>query len=249
MGSNRPPSDRDTTTLVITDIPHQHLSVPEIREYFSQFGEVTNIALEGRSKRALLSFATNKEAYQAWKSDAAVFGSRHVKVLWHRPRPGQGEAGQQALDASRGLMENLKKMEGGEGIQGGKKAVHSGPQELLQKTLLELEVKERRSKKETLMAEQKVLFKKTEGATKEEKMKVLARLREINKEVEELDKPRPEPKMEAGDKERLDSELERLGMETTAGKDQEELMKLNAQLSALKDKVSVFDIEADWIRY
>jgi RNA-binding protein 26 len=46
--------------------------------------------------------------------------------------------------------------------------------------------------------------------------------------------------MEAGDKERLDSELQRLGMETTAGKDQEELMQLNAQLSALKDKVSLF---------
>jgi RNA-binding protein 26 len=44
--------------------------------------------------------------------------------------------------------------------------------------------------------------------------------------------------LEGGDKERLDSELARLGMETTAGKDQEELMRLNAQLSALKDKVS-----------
>lgn len=88
------------------------------------------------------------------------------------------------------------------------------------------------------MAEQKVLFKRTEGASKEEKMKVLARLREISKEMEELDKPRPEQKLEGGDKERLDSELARLGMETTAGKDQEELMKLNAQLSALKDKVS-----------
>jgi RNA-binding protein 26 len=237
-GSNRPPQDRTSTTLVITDIPHQHLSVPEIREYFSQFGEVTNIALEGKSKRALLSYGTNREAYQAWKSDAAVFGSRHVKVLWHRPRPGQGDAGQQALDASRGLMENMKKMESGEGVQGTTKAVYSGPQDLLQKTLMELEQRERTSKKETLMAEQKVLFKRTEGASKEEKMKVLARLREISKEMEELDKRRPEQKLEGGDKERLDSELARLGMETTAGKDQEELMKLNAQLSALKDKVS-----------
>jgi RNA-binding protein 26 len=89
-----------------------------------------------------------------------------------------------------------------------------------------------------LTAEQKVLLKRTEGASKEEKMKLLGRLRELSKEMEELDKPKPETKVEGSEKERLDSELARLGMETTAGKDQDELMKLNAQLSALKDKVS-----------
>lgn len=238
-GTNRPPSDRTSTTLVISDIPQQHLSVPEIRDYFQQFGEVTNIALEGRSKRALISFGSNREAYQAWKSDAAVFGSRHVKVLWHRPRPGQGEAGQKALDASKNLMENMRKIESGEGVQGNVKAKHSGPQELLQKTLLELEATERRSKKETLIAEQKVLLKRTEGASREEKMKLLARLRELTKEMDDLDKPKPkaEERIEGSEKEKLDKELERLGMETTAGKDQDELMKLNAQLAALKDKV------------
>lgn len=238
-GSNRPPSDRTSTTLVISDIPQQHLSVNDVREYFQQFGEVTNIAIEGRSRRALVSFGNNQEAYQAWKSDAAVFGSRHVKVLWHRPRPGQGEAGQKALDASKNLMENMKKTESGEGVQGGVKAIHSGPQELLQKTLLELEATERRSKKETLMAEQKVLFKRTEGASKEEKVKLLARLKELSKEMEDIDKPKPEAaaKLDAGEKEKLDKELGRLGMETTEGKDQEELARLHAQLSALKDKV------------
>lgn len=237
-GSNKPPADRSTTTIVVTDIPTSHLSIQSVREYFSKFGEITNVAVEAKSKRALVTFDTNREAYGAWRSDEAIFGSRHVKVLWHRPRPGQGGAGQKALEASAGLLANMKKLENGEDTQGSVKAAYSGPENLLQKTLADLEAKERRSKKETLMAEQKVLLKKSEGASKEEKLTILKRLKEINKNIDDLDKP-VAPVNLLGDKEKLDQELEKLGMETTAGKDQEELMRLSAQLSALKEKVSV----------
>lgn len=246
-GSAKPPQDRNGNTLVITDIPMGSLTVPAIREYFAQFGEVTNIALEGKSKRALVSFTSNREAYQAWNSEAAVFGSRHVKVLWHRPRPGQGEAGKKALEASSTLMANMKALESGgaEGIQGGVKPAYSGPNERLQATLNELEAVSRRNRKETLIAEQKVLLKRATEGTKEEKLAILTRLKALNKEMDELIHPKVETEkagegdedMVMTEKEKLDKELARLGMETTKTGDQEELMRLSAQLSALRDKV------------
>ncbi|WVQ93532.1 hypothetical protein IAU59_000606 [Kwoniella sp. CBS 9459] len=248
MGSNRPPPKRDSTTLVITDIPQASLSVQAVRDYFQQFGEVTNVALEGRSKRALISFENNQQAFQAWKSDEAVFGSRHVKVLWHRPRPGQGEAGQQALDKSAELLANMKKMEAGEGPQGNMKAKLSGPESRLKATLAELESTEKRAKKETLVAEQKVLLKRAgaPGATKEEKVQILGRLKELTKEIDEINNP---PKvasadMEMTEKDQLDAELAKHGMETTEGKDQAELLKLSAQLSALRDKANTLGINS-----
>ena len=235
-GSSKPPVDRSTTTLVITDIPAPSLSVQAIREYFARFGEVTNIALESSSRRALISFGSNAEAYAAWKADEAVFGSRHVRVLWHRPRPGQGAAGQIALEKSRDLMANMKALENGSGPQGEVKASLSGPESRLAATLAELDAREKGAKRETMMAEQKVLLKRAKEGSKEEKVLILKRLKAISKEMESLDKPKVEEGDEGmGGKERLDRELEKHGMETN---DQEELMRLSAQLSALRDKVS-----------
>ncbi|RXK40776.1 hypothetical protein M231_02029 [Tremella mesenterica] len=243
-GSNRPPQDRSSTTLLVSDIPRNNLSIPVIRDYFRQFGEITNVALEGKSSRALVSFASNAEAYKAWRSDEAVFGSRHVRVLWHRPRPGHGQAGQQALEASAGIIANLRAMEDGQSPQQGKSATLLGPESRLRATLTELEAKERDQKKERLVAEQKVLLKKTENAVKEEKLEILKRLKELQKEMEALDKPPEDVSMELGDKEKLDMELAKHGMETAQGKDEQELLRLNAQLSALRDKANTLGINS-----
>jgi RNA-binding protein 26 len=213
-----------------------------VRDYFSQFGDVTNVAIEGNSRRALVSFASNREAYKAWKSDDAVFGSRHVKVLWHRPLPGQGGAGQKKLEASAELISNMKRLENGDGaaLQGDVVARLDGPESRLRKTLAELEVKEKRQKRETLMAEQKVLFARASGASAEDKAAILTRVKEIAQDLKDLDKPAPP--VDLSDKEKLDAELAKHGMETTSGKDDEELLKLNAQLTALRDKASTMGI-------
>jgi RNA-binding protein 26 len=234
LGATRPPRDRNGNTLLITDVPRESCNMAAITEYFSQFGDVTSVAVEGHSRRALVSFTSNAEAYQAWKSDAAVFGNRHVKVLWHKPLPGHGAAGQKALDASKTLLENMKRLEAGEDIQGNHQAKLEGPESRLRKTLAELETRERQQKRETLIAEQKVLFARAGTASQEDKMDILKRLREIKGEMAAIDNP---PKVEMSEKDKLDAQLAKHGMETAAG-DEEELLRLNAQLSALRDKVS-----------
>ena len=250
FGVSRPPQDRNGNTLVITDIPTNHLTVPAIREYFARFGEVTNVAVEGRSKRALVSFTSNREAYQAWKSEDAVFGSRHVKVLWHKPRPGQGGSGQEALEKSAALVANLKAMQANGGNpQGDHKAVLVGPEQRLQNTLKELEAKDRRSKKEALFAEQKVLLVRAQKATQEEKITIVKRLKDIVKELGELDKPAPAVDVEVADKERLDAELAKHGMETTGSGDQEDLLRLSKQLNELRSKASALGVSSRYSPY
>lgn len=103
--STRPPQNRNGKTLVIMAIPAPSLNVLAIQEYFGKFGAVTNVAIDQASSRALVSFGSNEEAYKAWKSEDAVFGSRFVKVLWHRPMEGQGVKGIEALEQSKALLQ------------------------------------------------------------------------------------------------------------------------------------------------
>jgi RNA-binding protein 26 len=231
-GTNKPPEKRNGNTLVISEIPQEYLSLTAVSEYFSQFGTVTNVAIEARSKRALVSFTSNFEAYQAWKSDAAIFGNRHVKVLWHKPREGHGGAGQEALEKSATLLANMKALAEGQDIQGEKKAQLVGPEQRLQTTLAELERKDRAQKKERLMAEQKVLLKRSSEGTKEEKLVILKRLKEIMRELEEVDKPKPKVEEDTEMGEKADGEGE-------GGEKDPELLKLSAQLNSLREKVSV----------
>ncbi|WVO16736.1 hypothetical protein L204_104420 [Cryptococcus depauperatus] len=244
QGTSRPPPNSQSTTILVTDIPHQHLSVPIIQDYFSKFGNVTSVATESRGKRALVSFDTNLEAYKAWKSDEAIFGNRHIKVLWHRPREGQGAAGQKALEQNKVLVENLQKLQSGDtlSLNHGVKAKLSGPETRLQATLATLEHRERQSRIEPLMAEQKVLLKKASAGSKEEKIAILKRLREITKELGGVNKsPQKTEEMEVEDDEKtkLDRELAAHGMERE--KD-DELDKLNKQLASLKEKANTLGI-------
>ncbi len=151
----------------------------------------------------------------------------------------------EALEASKNLLENMSKLEEGQtqAIQGATKPELRGPESRLKATLLELENAEKRNKKEKLMAEQKVLLKKAGESSQEEKVAIVARLKVLIKELEELKKDKPKEnvvdvtEMSLSEKEKLDRELEKHGMETSAGKDQAELLKLSAQLAALRDKV------------
>lgn len=94
-------------TIVVEKIPQESLSLPAVSEWFSRFGSVTNVAIDAPTAKALVSFSTAVEAKAAWSSQDAVFGNRFVKVFWHRPLAGHGEAGTKKLAASAPLMQNM----------------------------------------------------------------------------------------------------------------------------------------------
>lgn len=182
--STRPPKDNSSTTLVVADIPAEHLNLEAIHNQFKQFGTVTNVAVETRAKKALVAFSTNREAHSAWLSKESFFGDRHVKVLWHRPREGQGEVGQKALNDSAPLLENLRKIDqaGVEAFQtAGKSASTSALPTVDPEIKAQLAgVRERGLQLEKIVAEQKVLMVRLEGTKDaEEKNKLKTRLKEL----------------------------------------------------------------------
>ena len=98
---------RDDKTLVVEKIPEDKLTLEAVNEWFKRFGTVTNVAIDGPSGKALVSFSNHAEAHAAWKCEEAVFGNRFVKLFWHRPAEGQGGVGQRALAASAPLVRNI----------------------------------------------------------------------------------------------------------------------------------------------
>jgi len=125
----------------------------------------------------------------------------------------------------------MKALAQGTDFQGEKKAQLVGPEQRLQATLADLERKDRAQKKERLMAEQKVLLKRSSEGTKEEKLVILKRLKEIMKEMEEADKPKPKVEEDTEMGEKAEGEGE-------GGEKDPELLKLSAQLNSLREKVS-----------
>lgn len=101
------PEKRNDKTLVVEKIPDDKLSLESVNGWFKRFGTVTNVAIDANNAKALVSFAQHEEAHTAWKSEDAVFGNRFVKVFWHRPMEGHGQAGARMLAASAPLVAHM----------------------------------------------------------------------------------------------------------------------------------------------
>lgn len=81
------PSDNpDAKTIVVEQIPHDKLDDFTIRDFFSQYGEITDISLQPHRKLALITYADHAGAKAAWSSPKVIFDNRFVKVYWHKPK-------------------------------------------------------------------------------------------------------------------------------------------------------------------
>jgi hypothetical protein len=73
-------------TIVVEQIPDDKLEEFAIREFFSQYGEITDISLQPHKKLALITFVDHAAAKRAWSSPKVIFDNRFVKVYWHKPK-------------------------------------------------------------------------------------------------------------------------------------------------------------------
>lgn len=216
-------------TIVVEKIPQESLSLPAVSEWFTRFGNVTNVAIDTPTAKALVSFATPQEARAAWGSQEAVFGNRFVKVFWHRPLAGHGEAGTKKLAASAPLVQNMLGVEKtgtattstsssipptteatstSQSTSSASPAMTPSESIAARKELLEKQI-----------AEQKALFASLESASSpKEKKEIMAKLRSLGEEMKKSQTntastnlrkilPSPEEK-ERLVREKLDRELE-----------------------------------------
>lgn len=75
---------RSQTTLVIENVPQEHLDLVKVNEYFKKFGTITNISIDAANSKALVSYSMPAEAKRAHESPDVIFGNRFVKVYFQR---------------------------------------------------------------------------------------------------------------------------------------------------------------------
>ncbi|KAF8302590.1 hypothetical protein DL93DRAFT_2160767 [Clavulina sp. PMI_390] len=181
-----PPGKRpnDTKTIVVEKIPPESLSLPAISSWFSKFGSVTNVAIDARTSKALVSFSSPSEAHAAWASKDAIFGDRFVRVFWHRPMAGKGELGAQKLAASAPLVQGTTPTTSTNGNSSTTSTQPpSNPTTAPTMTPAE-SIAARKAMLEKQIAEQKALFARLDAAsTPQEKKEIMAELRKLGEEM------------------------------------------------------------------
>lgn len=78
------PAPRSQDTIVIENIPQEHLELAQVNDYFKRFGTITNIDVDAAGKKAVVTYATPAEAENAHKSPDVIFSNRFVKVYFQR---------------------------------------------------------------------------------------------------------------------------------------------------------------------
>ena len=85
FSSAGPNEDQSVTTIVVEQIPDDKFNEESVREFFSEFGKITEVSLQPYKKLALVKYETFAEAKAAWSSPKVIFDNRFVKVYWYKP--------------------------------------------------------------------------------------------------------------------------------------------------------------------
>ncbi|KAI8819889.1 uncharacterized protein EV422DRAFT_568343 [Fimicolochytrium jonesii] len=91
FGGN-PKGRASNDTLVVQNVPAEHLTIDKISEFFKKFGTITNIKLHVPTSKAVLQFSTPAEAQAAYRSPDPIFDNRFVKVFFANPDNMGGKA-------------------------------------------------------------------------------------------------------------------------------------------------------------
>ncbi|KAL4974790.1 hypothetical protein BDW66DRAFT_167541 [Aspergillus desertorum] len=95
-----PNDDPSVKTIVVEQIPDDKLDEFTVREFFSQYGEITDLQLQPYKKLALITYVDHAAAKAAWSSPKVIFDNRFVKVYWHKPKGHDQRSGANGREAS-----------------------------------------------------------------------------------------------------------------------------------------------------
>ncbi|KAI1854108.1 hypothetical protein JX266_001249 [Neoarthrinium moseri] len=88
VSAEGPSHDKTNTKLVLENIPEENFTEDAVREFFAQFGTISDVSLRsipGSQKRiAIINFDSWAAANAAWKSPKVVFDNRFVKLYWFK---------------------------------------------------------------------------------------------------------------------------------------------------------------------
>ncbi|KAI5781448.1 hypothetical protein EDC01DRAFT_238266 [Geopyxis carbonaria] len=94
-----PSFDRANVKLVIENVPEDKLTEGSMKEFFSKFGNVTDVEIHQHKNFAILKFEQWEMAKAAYDSPAPIFDNRFVKVFWHRPSDASSSTSPSPMEA------------------------------------------------------------------------------------------------------------------------------------------------------
>jgi hypothetical protein len=77
-------SQNMNTTLVLRKVPTEMNRVDKMRQHFSKFGQIVDIICqyENNNDATYIQFATNQQAFSAFKCPQSVFNNRFIRIYW-----------------------------------------------------------------------------------------------------------------------------------------------------------------------
>ncbi|KAI9769759.1 MAG: hypothetical protein M1840_003752 [Geoglossum simile] len=80
-----PNQDRSITTVVVENIPEEKFQEETVRKFFSTFGNIQDVQMQGYKRLALVKYHDWASAKRAYDSPKVIFDNRFVKVYWYKP--------------------------------------------------------------------------------------------------------------------------------------------------------------------
>ncbi|KAK1759327.1 hypothetical protein QBC47DRAFT_357197 [Echria macrotheca] len=84
FSADGPVFDKTKTTIVVEGIPEENFTEEQVREYFSTFGNITEVSMQPYKRLAIVKYDNWGSANAAYRSPKAVFDNRFVKVFWYK---------------------------------------------------------------------------------------------------------------------------------------------------------------------
>lgn len=79
-----PNHDRSITTIVVEQIPEEKFDENNVRDFFSEFGNIEEVTMQPYKRLALVRYGEYMSARRAYESPKVIFDNRFVKVYWYR---------------------------------------------------------------------------------------------------------------------------------------------------------------------
>ncbi|KJZ77994.1 hypothetical protein HIM_02631 [Hirsutella minnesotensis 3608] len=84
FSADGPVNDRSKSTIVIENIPEEKFSEGQVRDFFSQFGNIVEVSMQPYKHLAVVKYDKWAAANEAYRSPKAIFDNRFVKVFWYK---------------------------------------------------------------------------------------------------------------------------------------------------------------------
>ena len=85
FSSSGPNFDRSNSTIVVEQIPEERFDEQSVRDFFSDFGTITDVTMMPYKRLALVKYDDYFSAKAAYESPKVIFDNRFVKVYWYKP--------------------------------------------------------------------------------------------------------------------------------------------------------------------